>query len=86
MTEVVNCPWCGTRFTPRTSLSVNTPAGEAGHSAGSCPVRGCDRVEDDPESDQGIARHDPARGPVGRALILAERGLEMRPRGHLSVT
>ena len=40
----------------------------------------------DPECSQGIARQDPATEPVGRPLILAEKGLEMRPRGHLSVT
>ncbi len=36
-------------------------------------------VEIDPESRRGVARQGPARRPVGRPLISAEKGLEMRP-------
>ncbi len=38
-------------------------------------------VEIDPESRRGVARQGPARRPVGRPLISAEKGLEMRPVG-----
>ena len=43
-------------------------------------------VEIDPESRRGVARQKPARGPVGRSLMLAEKGAEMRPRGDVLVT
>ena len=66
------------------SLFLKTAPRRVQRSGGRHGGRG--RVEDDSESDQGFARHDPAGGPVGRSLIWAEKGLEMHPRGHLSVT
>ena len=43
-------------------------------------------VESDPESRRGVARQKPARGPVGRSLMLAGKGAEMRSRGDPLVT
>ena len=45
----------------------------------------CGRHETYPEGRRGIARHYPARGPVGRPLIRAEKGLEIRLVGALWV-